>query len=112
MNRIEAIGNRITETAGNVVSLPIEPTFDGILYEALTGIEAIADQIAEDIPVYQARWLLKFDELQDLRDWAYRLGLRKVSITTNQAAITALFCVAPNFASTMRADVERRATLT
>lgn len=68
MNRIEAIGNRITETAGNVVSPPIEPTFDGILFEALTGIEAIADQIAEDIPVYQARWLLKFDELQDLRD--------------------------------------------
>jgi hypothetical protein len=68
MNRLEAIGNRITEVSASLASPPIERTFDGILFEAVTGIEAIADQIAEDIPVYQARWLLKFNELQNLRD--------------------------------------------
>jgi hypothetical protein len=69
MNRIAVIGNRIQElSGGNEINTAIEAFYDDILLDAVKGIDAIADQIEADIPIYQNRWLPKFQELQTLRD--------------------------------------------
>jgi hypothetical protein len=68
MNRIAVIGNRIQElSGGNEINSAVETFFDDILLDTVKGMDAIADQIEADIPIYQNRWLPKFQELQTLR---------------------------------------------
>jgi hypothetical protein len=64
MTRIETMGGRIEQLLAQQPALNIEATWGDVVFEAIVGIRAIAEQISTDIPVHE-RYLLRLADERD-----------------------------------------------
>jgi hypothetical protein len=64
MTRIEALGGRIEQLLAQQPALNIEATWADVVFDAIAGIRAIAEQISSDIPVHE-KYLVRLADERD-----------------------------------------------
>jgi hypothetical protein len=62
MTRIEKLGDRIEETLDRQPTMKPDQVWADVVFEAIAGVRAIAEQIANDIPVHEKHWRRLADE--------------------------------------------------
>jgi hypothetical protein len=66
MTRIEKLGERVEETLARQPVINMDVAWGNVVFEAIAGIRALAEQIAADTPVHERHLLRLLNERDQL----------------------------------------------